>query len=1338
MKTTLFSLSVNAFKKMLLILSCISIFAMTSHAQSITTSSPLPDKCAGLTISDTIEADGPPFGTYSWSDLDVPDISTEDATIFLSTTSHTDPKKVIVTGTAPPVSSITTYGFKITLLYGGGTAETKQFEFDVHPSPSVNLSNDTSICNGQTVTLDAGSGMVAYSWNTGDNTQTVDAATTGDYSVTVTDANGCQNSDDINITVNSAPTASAGSNSPICAGDDLEITESGTGGTGWAWSGPDGFTSSAQNPGISNAGTSASGTYTVTVTNANGCTDTDNITVTVNPNPTANAGSDVDLCNGTGTTLTASGGTSYNWSNGASTASTTVSPSSTSTYTITVTDANGCSDTDDVTVTVHPLPSTSSITGNSTPNCNATGESYTVTPTTGSTYAWTVPAGASIASGGTTNSITVDFGSSNGNISVTETNTHGCEGSTRSLAISLTGCDLNADFSADHTSVCNGGTVEFTNQSTGTSGTSTYAWNFGSGATPATATGTGPHTVTYTGTGTQTVSLEVTEGLTDTETKSAYITVNAIPTANAGNDTSICNGQHAELTATGGDSYRWSNGALTASTIVNPATTTSYTVTVTKDGCSDTDDVVVDIVTAPTASMSSDATACRGARVNISVDFTGTAPWSLTYSDGTTASTITGITDDPYTLNVSPDGTLSSVTYSVVSLEDSQCPGTGIGTTVSLTDCSLDAMLVLDMSGSMLSPACPGCETKLEVLKKAVEPFIIAWEALKEPGDRLGITYFRTNISGFNNSALLTDTTGMISNVNGQITTYNELTGLGGALQVAHDTLNDYDNVRKILLFTDGMQNVQPFVDPATHEIKELTPVPSPFWEAGTSTIIPHIPPIGLDIINAKIYSIGVGISDDYKPLMSSISSKALYTIDAVSDLDAIFTDYLTELLEDRSPHLIDYRHRSLTGRTATEYFNTSNNAKKVLFKLVHDEGQKFSMTIEKDNVRIPVRSSNASFGGHYKIITLKLPYEIQNKVIKPGGQWKLHINGPSGASYKIAAIEDEHDFTYNCRISEYLQAGDPLNLKATLKYRNRPFNNAKVTAYIYKPKNALSNIMSTTSLYQLKESRMAILKNDRKYILNDYKISRKTGFFTKLVNWIKGIFGIREEIKPSETALVNLRELGSPANVKMHKFMNEKEIYDKLRPEVHKVLLKNNLDGTFDGMFIETKTPGDYKVVLKIEGKDRKYGHYSRQEIFTVHVGIGPVLANASNIKIIPAKENMPAMLTIRPVDVHGNYMGPGRSSEININISGTKANKIIDNLDGSYTFSFERLRNVKDKEIEINVANQELYKGSVEKLTNQRIPGRIERKIIPGDMKQLKQLENARKMQPIKTVKQ
>ena len=76
----------------------------------------------------------------------------------------------------------------------------------VNPSPIVDLGSDVTICSGTTQTLDAGSHS-SYLWSTGETTGTIDVNTSGTYHVTVQDANGCDASDTINITVSPALTA---------------------------------------------------------------------------------------------------------------------------------------------------------------------------------------------------------------------------------------------------------------------------------------------------------------------------------------------------------------------------------------------------------------------------------------------------------------------------------------------------------------------------------------------------------------------------------------------------------------------------------------------------------------------------------------------------------------------------------------------------------------------------------------------------------------------------------------------------------------------------------------------------------------------------------------------------------------------------------------------------------------------------------------------------------------------------------------------------------------------------------------------------------------------------
>ncbi len=224
-------------------------------------------------------------------------------------------------------------------------------------SPSVNAGSDINVCENESVTLN-GSGAISYNWNNGitDGVSFVPSATgTTTYTVSGTDANGCVNTDQVDVTVNALPTANAGSTQEItCTSASVTLNGSSTTtGAVFSWNGP-GIVSGGN---TSSPTVNASGTYTLTVTDPlSSCDATATVAVTENTTaPNVNAGPDTTVCASSSTvTLSASGADAYSWDNGAGTGqSVTVSPTSTTTYTVTGTSSsNGCTATDAITVNV--------------------------------------------------------------------------------------------------------------------------------------------------------------------------------------------------------------------------------------------------------------------------------------------------------------------------------------------------------------------------------------------------------------------------------------------------------------------------------------------------------------------------------------------------------------------------------------------------------------------------------------------------------------------------------------------------------------------------------------------------------------------------------------------------------------------------------------------------------------------------------------------------------------------------------------------------------------------------------------------------------------------------
>jgi gliding motility-associated-like protein len=157
------------------------------------------------------------------------------------------------------------------------------------------VSSNGPVCAGSPLNLSTtNTAGATYAW-TGPNgfisslqNPTISAATTaatGTYSLTVTVNNCTSAAGSTSVTVNPIPsTPTVTSNAPICAGSSLNLSTANIAGATYAWVGPNGFGSSSQNPTITNAATSATGTYLVTVT-VNGCSNTSQISASVNASP---------------------------------------------------------------------------------------------------------------------------------------------------------------------------------------------------------------------------------------------------------------------------------------------------------------------------------------------------------------------------------------------------------------------------------------------------------------------------------------------------------------------------------------------------------------------------------------------------------------------------------------------------------------------------------------------------------------------------------------------------------------------------------------------------------------------------------------------------------------------------------------------------------------------------------------------------------------------------------------------------------------------------------------------------------------------------------------------
>ena len=148
--------------------------------------------------------------------------------------------------------------------------------------------------------------------------------------------------------------------------------------------------------------------------------------------------------------------------------------------------------------------------------------------------------------------------------------------------------------------------------------------------------------ITYTVTGT------FSDGSSLTDTISVIVNPNII--ANAGDDAEICQGSTVTLAAEGGSSYQWNTGETTQSIEVSPDTTTTYSVEVFNNGCSDTDEIEVVVNETPTPNAGIDLTITEGETVVITA--TGGESYIWNTGETTPSISVSPLTTTEYSVEV--------------------------------------------------------------------------------------------------------------------------------------------------------------------------------------------------------------------------------------------------------------------------------------------------------------------------------------------------------------------------------------------------------------------------------------------------------------------------------------------------------------------------------------------------------------------------------------------------------------------------------------------------------------------------------------------------------------
>ena len=556
---------------------------------------------------------------------------------------------------------------------------------------SIAASGPTTFCAGGSVTLTSPSSS-GNLWSNGATTQSIIVNSSGSYSLTVSNTQGCPSvSQTIQVSVTSLPSApviSSSGNTTFCANGSVTLSSNLSGNLIW---------SNSQT--TQSILVNTSGTYSAQII-SNGCTSlpSNSILVTVisNPNNSVTASGSTTFCQGSTVTLNAinSTGNSYQWFNNnvlipnATNSSYTINSSGN--YTVSITNGNCTSTSLSTTVTVNQVPSTPVInaSGNTT-FCQ--GNNVTLSSNL-SNVIW--------SNGATTQSIIVSL---SGNYSA-QSSINGCVSpSSNLISVNVNSApSIPSITPSGPTTFCSGGNVTLTSSSS-----INNLWSNNSNSQSIVVSNSGNYTVTVSN----------INGCSSTS-QPISITVNPIPNApiiSANGSTTFCSGGSVALSSNIPNGNLWSNN--NSNQTINVTTSGSYSSTVTQNGCVSPSSNIINITvnqtpSQPLITINGSTNFCSGQSSILSSSSTSGNLWST----GETSQSITVTNSGVYSVQVSSNGCSNNSTPITITVNPSPNAPTIIASGPTTFCQGSNVILTTDASNGVVWTASNGNQYPVDTL----------------------------------------------------------------------------------------------------------------------------------------------------------------------------------------------------------------------------------------------------------------------------------------------------------------------------------------------------------------------------------------------------------------------------------------------------------------------------------------------------------------------------------------------------------------------------------------------------------------------------------------------
>lgn len=572
-------------------------------------------------------------------------------------------------------------------------------------------------------------------------------------------------------------------------------------------------------------------------------------------------------------------------------------------------------------------------------------------------------------------------------------------------------------------------------------------------------------------------------------------------------------------------------------------------------------------------------------------------------------------------------------------------------------------VLVLDISGSMQRPVFDGLaygDTRWNVLKNAVASFLTKYDEFKQNNDKVGLTYFTTDVVesnpplGNNLTPALGAATIILADINSRQPL--SLTAMGKGLIKAKDDIiggNTNDDHKKVVfLFTDGLQNVPPLAN--TNEVS------SGEW----------VTFIGEQVNNYRLndegiqgadsifyYCVAMSIGADLPMLLADLTnynggSAFNTTLGLEDEIMNYYDEVLTDIAAGGSPQIVAQNEINSLNSSYTIDLEINANISKIVFELNHRANDRVAITkIEKDGFDLTRYFKFSSYPNtNFVIASSNLPLNHEGVQIDSKGTWKVTVTGTATRNIVLKAFVDDHLFKYRSSTGKHIYTvGDPINLSTKLSYGGNPLANSgdRVSVLVLKPGDDIGHLLAT---YATPNSSIDTTDTG-------------TPFQQKLVDLLYG-----------DTAF-----------------------YNSLIANEYLVELIPDGAGGFSGKFSDTQLTGVYQTIFLINAEHSSLGKLVRTQRKSVVYKFGQLDSKETEftVDVTPGDKGQNFSVVVRPKNKFGYYLGPGFTSYVKVDLSSTGGylRETIDNLDGSYTIRISEVpNNVKPQDLSISIMGEDL----------------------------------------------